>query len=95
MAAPQLSSTVQGRVNAVVMFGDPDNGQALPGVLNGRKITFCATGDDICAGGQVINAAHLSYGAVSSSKMRNFEDNKTDLNLQDAGQAASFVASHV
>jgi len=47
------------------MFGDPDNGQALPGVLNGRSKTFCATGDDICAGGQIIAAPHLSYGAVS------------------------------
>ena len=64
-AAPQLSSSVQNRVNAVVMFGDPDNGQALPGVLNGRSKTFCATGDDICAGGQIIAAPHLSYGAVS------------------------------
>ncbi|KIJ52489.1 carbohydrate esterase family 5 protein [Sphaerobolus stellatus SS14] len=62
-AAPQLSSSVQSRVNAVVMFGDPDDGQALPGVLNGRSLTFCATGDDICTGGQIIGAPHLSYGA--------------------------------
>ncbi|KIJ52490.1 carbohydrate esterase family 5 protein [Sphaerobolus stellatus SS14] len=57
------------------MFGDPDDGQTLPGVLNGLSLNFCATGDDICAGGQIITAAHLSYGG-------------------DAGQAASFVASH-
>ncbi|KIJ53986.1 carbohydrate esterase family 5 protein [Sphaerobolus stellatus SS14] len=62
-AAPQLSSAVQSRVDAIVMFGDPDDGQALPGVLNSRSLTFCAQGDDICAGGSIINAAHLSYGA--------------------------------
>ncbi|PPQ99216.1 hypothetical protein CVT24_009235 [Panaeolus cyanescens] len=63
LAAKQLSSTVQNRVNAVVVFGDPDDNQGFPGVLNGRSVTFCAVGDDICAGGDVINAAHLSYGA--------------------------------
>ncbi|TFK35878.1 cutinase [Crucibulum laeve] len=63
LAAKQLSSTVQSRVNAVVVFGDPDDNQGFPGVLNGRSITFCAQGDDICSGGQIINAAHLSYGS--------------------------------
>jgi len=64
LAANKLSTSVQSRVNAVVVFGDPDDNQGFPGVLNGRSITFCAVGDDICAGGDVINAAHLSYGAV-------------------------------
>jgi len=63
LAATQLSSTVQNRVSAVVVFGDPDDNKGFPGVLNGRSITFCAQGDDICAGGDIINAAHLSYGA--------------------------------
>ncbi|KAF9446411.1 carbohydrate esterase family 5 protein [Macrolepiota fuliginosa MF-IS2] len=63
LAANQLSSTVQNRVNAVVVFGDPDNGDGFPGVLNGRSITFCATGDDICLGGDIILAPHLSYGS--------------------------------
>ncbi|PFH47880.1 carbohydrate esterase family 5 protein [Amanita thiersii Skay4041] len=63
LAAGQLSSTVQNRVNAVVVFGDPDNGQAFPGGLNDREITFCANGDDICDGGVIITSAHLSYGA--------------------------------
>ncbi|PFH46531.1 carbohydrate esterase family 5 protein [Amanita thiersii Skay4041] len=63
LAAGQLSSTVQDRVNAVVVFGDPDIGQAFPGGLNDREITFCANGDDICDGGVIITSAHLSYGA--------------------------------
>ncbi|GJJ13867.1 hypothetical protein Clacol_008124 [Clathrus columnatus] len=62
LAAGEISSTVADRVNAVVVFGDPDDGQPFPGVLQGRSITFCAQGDDICQGGQIINAAHLSYG---------------------------------
>jgi len=63
LAAKQLSTSVQSRVNAVVVFGDPDDNQGFPGVLNARSITFCAQGDDICAGGDIINSAHLSYGA--------------------------------
>ncbi|KIJ32011.1 carbohydrate esterase family 5 protein [Sphaerobolus stellatus SS14] len=61
--AALLSSSVQSRVNAVVMFGDPDNGQALAGGLSNRSLTFCATGDDICLGGQIITVFHLGYGA--------------------------------
>ncbi|KIJ33879.1 carbohydrate esterase family 5 protein [Sphaerobolus stellatus SS14] len=61
------STSVQSRVNAVVMFGDPDNGQALPEVLNSRKITFCATGDIICLGGQIITVFHLGYGANAAA----------------------------
>ncbi|KAJ3575934.1 hypothetical protein NP233_g755 [Leucocoprinus birnbaumii] len=76
LAAGQISSSVQNRVAAVVVFGDPDNGDGFPGVLNGRSITFCANGDNICQGGDIILPPHLSYGA-------------------NAGQAASFVASHL
>ncbi|KIJ46561.1 carbohydrate esterase family 5 protein [Sphaerobolus stellatus SS14] len=56
-------TAVQSRVNAVVMFGDPNKGQALPGVLNGRSLTICPVGDIICLGGQIITSVHLGYGA--------------------------------
>jgi cutinase len=54
-------------VRAVVVFGDPDNGDGFPGVLNSREITFCAQGDNICAGGDLVLPPHLSYGQVSRS----------------------------
>ncbi|KAF8884463.1 cutinase [Infundibulicybe gibba] len=63
LAAVKLSTTTQNRVKAVVVFGDPDDNQGFPGVLNARSTTFCAAGDDICAGGDIITPAHLSYGA--------------------------------
>ncbi|GLB38076.1 putative catalyzes the hydrolysis of cutin, a polyester that forms the structure of plant cuticle [Lyophyllum shimeji] len=62
LAAGKLSSDVQNRVNAVVVFGDPDNGQPFPGPINNHVKTFCHTGDDICAGGDVIGPSHLDYG---------------------------------
>ncbi|KAG6855912.1 hypothetical protein H0H87_009478 [Tephrocybe sp. NHM501043] len=67
LAAGKLSSSVQSRVNAVVVFGDPDNGQAFPGPINGHVKTFCASGDLICEGQAIVLPPHLSYGAVSES----------------------------
>ncbi|KAF8912246.1 cutA, cutinase A [Gymnopilus junonius] len=63
LAVPQLSSAVQQRVNAIVIFGDPDNGEPFPGNLNSVEKTFCAEGDDICAHGDLVLPPHLSYGA--------------------------------
>lgn len=65
LAAEQLSSSVRERVNAVVVFGDPKNGDGFPGVLDDRSITFCAFGDNICDGGVLVLLPHLSYGRVS------------------------------
>ena len=93
LAARQISSSVQNRVAAVVVFGDPDNGSGFPGVLNGRSITFCNVGDDICAGGDLILAPHLEYGAVSLYQrlVRTVADDFP----QNAGDAAKFVNSHL
>jgi len=93
LAARQISLSVQNRVAAVVVFGDPDNGSGFPGVLNGRSITFCNVGDDICAGGDLILAPHLEYGAVSLYQrlVRTVADDFP----QNAGDAAKFVNSHL
>lgn len=64
LSAKQLSAAVQKRISSIVIFGDPDNGQSFPGNLNAVEKTFCATGDNICAGGALILPPHLSYGAV-------------------------------
>ncbi|KAF8665369.1 hypothetical protein AX16_000388 [Volvariella volvacea WC 439] len=63
LAAARLSSAVQQRVNAAVVFGDPKRGEPFPGVINGRSITFCAFGDLICSGSAIILPPHLSYGS--------------------------------
>ncbi|KAF5323812.1 hypothetical protein D9619_012986 [Psilocybe cf. subviscida] len=62
LAATKLSSQIQQRVKAVVIFGDPDNGRPLPGSLNAVEKTFCHVGDDICLGGDLILTPHLTYG---------------------------------
>ena len=60
----------------MVVFGDPDNGQAVGSIPASKVDSFCATGDTVCDGAGIgggITSAHLTYG-------------------QDASQAAAFVA---
>ncbi|KAJ7270244.1 cutinase [Mycena rebaudengoi] len=61
-----LASVVSERIKAVVLFGDPDNGQALQGIDVSRVQTICHVGDPICEGGNLLqillmDAQHLNY----------------------------------
>lgn len=57
-----LSAQDSAFVSSAVIFGDPDNGQAVGNVPTANTKVICATGDLICAGQAVILAPHLSYG---------------------------------
>ncbi|KAF2854470.1 carbohydrate esterase family 5 protein [Plenodomus tracheiphilus IPT5] len=61
-AADMLSAQDSDFVSSAVIFGDPDNGDAVGKVLAANTKIICATGDLICAGQAVILAPHLSYG---------------------------------
>ncbi|KAH8801264.1 cutinase [Flagelloscypha sp. PMI_526] len=62
-AAALISTTTANHVAAVVVFGDPDNGDAFGKGLDAKSITFCRDGDNICDGGDLILPPHLAYGA--------------------------------
>jgi len=62
-AAKLLTASQSNMVAAVVIFGDPDDGQAVGSIPSNKVDIFCAVGDDICAGGDLILPPHLSYGA--------------------------------
>jgi len=62
-AAAELTSSETAKVGAVVVFGDPDNGKPVGSIPASKVLTFCAVGDDICLGGDLVLPAHLSYGA--------------------------------
>ncbi|KAG5650730.1 hypothetical protein H0H81_011230 [Sphagnurus paluster] len=64
LAAAKMTTAIQNRVDAAVVFGDPKKGQPFAGVINSRAITFCNAADNICAGGIIISPAH-NYAAVS------------------------------
>ncbi|KAL9623499.1 MAG: hypothetical protein Q9160_002179 [Pyrenula sp. 1 TL-2023] len=63
LGAALLFQSVANRVAAVVLFGDPDNGQPFARIPANKVDTFCAAGDLICAGQPVVLPPHLSYGA--------------------------------
>lgn len=49
-------------ISKVVIFGDPDNGKAIPNVASSKILTYCHAGDNICVNGDLILPAHLTYG---------------------------------
>ena len=67
----QLSPSTAARVNAVVFFGDPDEGQALQAIAANKAQTYCFESDLICEGLPIVLPAHLSY-AVDAIPAANF-----------------------
>ncbi|KAJ7367362.1 cutinase [Mycena albidolilacea] len=61
-SAKLLSSSVLSRIKAAVIFGDPDDGEAVQGVSSGNTDVICHIGDDICLHGDLILEPHLTYG---------------------------------
>ncbi|KAF7364844.1 Cutinase [Mycena venus] len=61
-SARMLSASVLARIKAAVIFGDPDDGEAVHGVPAANTDVICHVGDDICLHGDLILPAHLTYG---------------------------------
>lgn len=60
-ACGSLGDDVAGQLSSVVLFGDPGNGTAVPGVAADRVFAACHKGDRICAGGSAVLPQHLTY----------------------------------
>ncbi|KAG7095831.1 hypothetical protein E1B28_006526 [Marasmius oreades] len=60
-SAAMLSSAVQARISAAVIFGDPDDGEAVAGVPASRTDVICHVGDNICEHGILVLPPHLNY----------------------------------
>jgi len=56
-----LPAATAAAISSVVIFGDPDDGKALPNVAASKVDTFCHLGDDICIDGDLILLPHLTY----------------------------------
>ncbi|KAL0564033.1 hypothetical protein V5O48_018021 [Marasmius crinis-equi] len=61
-SAAMLSSAVSSRIAAVVIFGDPDDGEAVAGISSSRVDVICHAGDNICEHGTLVLPPHLTYG---------------------------------
>ncbi|KUJ19401.1 cutinase [Mollisia scopiformis] len=60
-AAKLLPASTMAKVNSVVIFGDPDDGEAVQGASAAKTKVICHTGDDICLHGDLVLAPHLTY----------------------------------
>ncbi|KAK4553892.1 hypothetical protein LTR86_009067 [Recurvomyces mirabilis] len=70
-AAALLTTTQTNFVNSVVIFGDPDNGRAVGKIPSSKVLIICHIGDDICLGGDLILAPHLTY-ALNAQQAASF-----------------------
>ncbi|KAF7948062.1 uncharacterized protein EAE97_003473 [Botrytis byssoidea] len=61
-AAKLLPADTTAKISSAVIFGDPDNGDAVQGVPADKTDIICHAGDNICQGGSLILMAHLTYG---------------------------------
>jgi cutinase len=55
------SAATLAAVSSVVLFGDPRNGTAVPGIDPARLFVACHAGDVICEGGTLVLPQHLNY----------------------------------
>jgi cutinase len=60
-AANLISSAATAFINSVVLFGDPDDGEAFGQVPASKVSTDCHVGDDICLHGDLVLVPHLTY----------------------------------
>jgi len=60
-AAKLIPADVAEWISSVVVFGDPDDGQALDNIDSSKVDTYCNAGDDICQDGLIITIEHIIY----------------------------------
>jgi len=66
-AAKLIPAEVAEWISSVVVFGDPDDGQALSNIDSSKVDTYCNVGDDICLDGPLITPFHLIYAEDASA----------------------------
>ncbi|CAN8103429.1 unnamed protein product [Discula destructiva] len=60
-AAEQLPADVTAQVAGAVIFGDPDNGEAVQGIAAAQTLVVCNNGDLICEQQAIVRLPHLIY----------------------------------
>jgi len=63
-AVGNLGTAIENRIVGVVLYGNTRNRQEngiIPGYPADDALTICNTGDPVCQGTLIVNAAHLAY----------------------------------
>jgi predicted esterase len=60
-ALSALPPTTTCKISSIVLFGDPENGTALPNIDNNKVYTICHDSDNICADGDSIRLNYSNY----------------------------------
>lgn len=87
-AAKLISPAQTSFINSVVLFGDPDDGEAFGKVSASNISTDCHIGDDICLHGDWILVPHLDH-CLDADTEASFVVQKSG--LKTVGGAASEV----
>lgn len=87
-----LSAADTAFVKSAVIFGDPNNGDAVGKVAAANTKVICHTGDLICAGQSIILAPHLTYGA-DAMEAAAFVTTNMMSNMAAAGNVANGAAT--
>ncbi|KAF8448374.1 cutinase-domain-containing protein [Terfezia claveryi] len=64
-AAALIPASQRRIVAGIVVFGDPDEGDAFPGTLNNNVLTICNPGDLICLGLPAPFGPHFDYAKTT------------------------------
>lgn len=65
-AAALIPTAQRAMVGGIVVFGDPNKGDAFPGTLNSNVLTICNQGDYICDGIPLPIGSHLEYASTTT-----------------------------
>ncbi|KAL0932123.1 carbohydrate esterase family 5 protein [Colletotrichum truncatum] len=60
-AAKKLTTALTNKISAVLIFGDPFDGQPVGNIPASKVKIICHDGDNICDGGIIITADHRNY----------------------------------
>ncbi|KAH8883091.1 cutinase [Thozetella sp. PMI_491] len=60
-AAANLTTALTNKINSVLIFGDPDDGQAVGSIPSSKVKIICHDGDLICDGTIIVTSQHTNY----------------------------------
>lgn len=70
------------KVSGAVLFGDPDDGEPIAGLVPNETLVICHEGDLICHHTVIVTPAHLTYDE-NAGEAANFVASRESFALYD------------